>query len=173
MVSFLNLVLGGMRVMLLIRATGCLFESLEYILPVPTHPIRNRQVWRLPNKSNFDCRLHASCSKKIHNRINPRGRYILNYESVLWLRNRMLFVFIIESRVLPGFGFLSFLKFWLSLSGKSTMTPKPATRCTPVTGFTPFWTCTIRCADEQWLHNTFSRFSMYTRLFFNIGHRQN
>ena len=29
--SFLDLVLGGIRVMLLIRATGCLFESLEYI----------------------------------------------------------------------------------------------------------------------------------------------
>ena len=31
MVSFLELVLGGIRVMLLIRATGCLFESLEYM----------------------------------------------------------------------------------------------------------------------------------------------
>lgn len=31
MVSFLDLVLGGIRVMLLIRATGCLFESLEYV----------------------------------------------------------------------------------------------------------------------------------------------
>ena len=30
MASFLDLVLGGTRVMLLIRATGCLFESLEY-----------------------------------------------------------------------------------------------------------------------------------------------
>ena len=30
MVSFLDLVLGGIRVMLLIRAMGCLFESLEY-----------------------------------------------------------------------------------------------------------------------------------------------
>ena len=32
MASFLDLVLGGIRVMLLIRATGCLFESLEYSL---------------------------------------------------------------------------------------------------------------------------------------------
>ena len=30
MVSFLELVLGGIRVMLLIRAMGCQFESLEY-----------------------------------------------------------------------------------------------------------------------------------------------
>ena len=29
MVSFLEPVLGGIRVMVLIRATGCLFESLE------------------------------------------------------------------------------------------------------------------------------------------------
>ena len=29
MVSLLDLVLGGIRVMLLIRATGCPFESLE------------------------------------------------------------------------------------------------------------------------------------------------
>ena len=31
MVSFLEFVLGGLRIVLLIRATDCLFESLEYI----------------------------------------------------------------------------------------------------------------------------------------------
>ena len=50
MVSFFDLLLGGIGVMLLIRATGCLFESLEYFycssfLPRETAAGDQSEVW--------------------------------------------------------------------------------------------------------------------------------
>ena len=39
MVSFLDRVLGGIRVMVLIKGTGCLFESLEYVWCVVDHTV--------------------------------------------------------------------------------------------------------------------------------------
>ena len=47
MVSFLDLVLGGIRIMLLIRAMGCQFESLEYMRSISN--LIRQSPWQIPS----------------------------------------------------------------------------------------------------------------------------